>query len=180
MLIAEAIEKYIREYRTNRWHDFVYDINPIIKQQLVIPNEINEISLAKKILNHGRFSVAVLLENNTVIKLNQNAPSPKLDFHAPVLEYGLIKEFPYQVQPYAISNKDPEIFRLFDRAIRHRRYMLTDTPLDNIGWICDIIPQGPFESLSEYVGKSIYLLDPGSVSPMPDIMFRKNTNQLPF
>ena len=60
------------------------------RRRTSLPKSVKKIG-ASEILSHGDCSVAILLPDNTVLKLGQEAPTHYRPFDAPVLETGIFE-----------------------------------------------------------------------------------------
>jgi hypothetical protein len=166
MKVTQAVNKYIDEYYHNNWYLYMEDYNAFIKGRRTIPQEFDCFS-ADSVIDHGKYSLAVLLRSGEVLKINQKPPSEIRYFDAKILDSGRLGDIEYIIQPYAIPNTYFSTWLDFDKAIRKKGFMINDTVPFNIGWINT---NSTYTNLEDIIGKGLFLLDPGSVSKIPAYM----------
>ena len=153
--------------RASRKYHFTEIQNPFLRVQKEIPREFDDLFSAVQVLDFGKYSLAILLDCGNVLKLGQRAPQETRFFDAPILAQGKIEGIEYLVQPLAIANERLECLYQFDKAIRPSGYMVTDRPLNNIGWIGSLAFEVADSEFHRVVGKILFLLDPESVNQTP-------------
>ena len=171
MEISHVVNKYIEDFKKRNYHLYTEIQNKFLQGLIEIPDGFDDLFSAERVLDFGKYSLAILLDDGTVLKLGQKSPIKPRFFDAAVLGSGNIENIDYLIQPRAIVNESLRIWHLFDKAIRKKDYMMSDMIPSNIGWIgCN-----PFDenNISWCVGQTLYLLDTGSVSPMPEYLLNK-------
>jgi len=108
------------------------DTNPIRKGELKIPTE-SEFD-AIEVLGCGQTSIAVLLSEGQVLKLNQKPHYFQRFFDAPVYDVGYLDNVPYLIQPFVDMGVKQEDIDFFKRMVEAEEHQINDLHSGQIGF----------------------------------------------
>lgn len=135
--------------------------NPYVTHISKLPHTVKTVE-ASKILSHGDSAVAILLPDDTVLKLGQSAPAQIRPFDAPILREGVFesgfiskRRFPtginYIIQPLVQICKEKEEFSTFESSLPSQFSFLSDAKGPHqIGYFQDKIVLVDYESVVPY------------------------------